>query len=323
MSSNSPQPYQLQPWLDLQAQLTGLEMISVGLGPDYNLYVLTAVPPLDYREQQAGASFAKIRTGRPNDFAIFRYDGENLTRFDIRQQSWNFHHVQPLPDDEFLLVCSRSYFRSTEDYDLNGQVFGLDGVFKRAFLLGDGIRDVQTTSKGQIWTSYFDEGVFGNYGWRKPIGRSGLIRWDQFGAQQYTYRPAYALDVICDCYALNVASKEDVWCYYYTDFPLVQIRRDRVEAAWNCPIEGSDGFTIWRDKVLMRGGYGHRDTYHLLQMLPQGRMQLQADYQFLDEQGEPLTGTQVAVRSYIMILIHEERCYRLDMREFLTDTKQR
>ncbi|WP_176444820.1 hypothetical protein [Paenibacillus herberti] len=40
----------------------------------------------------------------------------------------------------------------------------------REFLLGDGIQSVQVTDKGIIWTSYFDEGVFGNNGWDKPIG---------------------------------------------------------------------------------------------------------------------------------------------------------
>ena len=36
--------------------------------------------------------------------------------------------------------------------------------------------------------------------------------------------------MICDCYAVNVASDEDVWCYYYAEFPLVHLR-SRVRAS--------------------------------------------------------------------------------------------
>jgi hypothetical protein len=43
-------------------------------------------------------------------------------------------------------------------------------------VFGDDIAHVQATDTGEIWVGYFDEGVYGNYGWgssRLPIGR----RW--------------------------------------------------------------------------------------------------------------------------------------------------
>ena len=63
-------------------------------------------------------------------------------------------------------------------YDLNAKVFDRSGNQIREFLLGDGIQNVYVTKGNKIWTSYFDEGVYGNYGWEVPIGRNGLRAWD-------------------------------------------------------------------------------------------------------------------------------------------------
>jgi hypothetical protein len=46
---------------------------------------------------------------------------------------------------------------------------------------GDGIEHVQATSAGEIWVGFFDEGIYGNYGWgsgtQLPVGRTGLVRF--------------------------------------------------------------------------------------------------------------------------------------------------
>ncbi|WP_440117757.1 hypothetical protein [Paenibacillus sp. QZ-Y1] len=80
----------------------------------------------------------------------------------------------------------------------------MDGNTIREFLLGDGIQSVQVTKNGTIWTSYFDEGVFGNNGWSNPIGSQGLVAWDEHGNKLYE---DHAAD-IADCYALNVVNEE-------------------------------------------------------------------------------------------------------------------
>ena len=82
-----------------------------------------------------------------------------------------------------------------------------------------GIEDVQVTESGIIWTSYFDEGVFGNRGWNDPIGKNGLVAWNGLGEKIYEFLPTTELGEICDCYALNVISDREVWLYYYTEFP--------------------------------------------------------------------------------------------------------
>jgi hypothetical protein len=93
--------------------------------------------------------------------------------------------------------------------------------------MGDGINSVQTTDEGMIWTSYFDEGVFGNYRWNQPMGASGLNCFDSAGRILWEFKPPAGFDSICDCYSLNVANNA-VWTCYYTDFPLVKIDADKL-----------------------------------------------------------------------------------------------
>src|SRR5262249_19851523 len=157
----------------------------------------------------------------------------------------------------------RSRRRGHDDYDMNAQVYAASGAWMREMLLGDGIEGVQTTSTGLIWASYFDEGVFGNNGWRTPVGASGLVAWDSNGTKCYEFQPPVGLDRISDCYAMNVDSDETVWCYYYTGFPLVRIRQQRVEHVWSMPLCGSRAFAVWRDYALFCGTYDERDLFHL------------------------------------------------------------
>jgi hypothetical protein len=60
--------------------------------------------------------------------------------------------------------------------------------------------------------------VFGNLGWRRPIGAAGLVRFSRQGDRLWAYDPPSGASAIADCYALNVDARV-TWIYYYTDFP--------------------------------------------------------------------------------------------------------
>lgn len=79
-------------------------------------------------------------------------------------------------------------------------------------MLGDGIGHVLATSTGQVWVGYFDEGIYGNYGWgrtdsEEPVGAYGIVRFSPDLEPDWHY-PKYTgvgpWDAISDCYALNV-----------------------------------------------------------------------------------------------------------------------
>lgn len=76
------------------------------------------------------------------------------------------------------------------------------GGMHRTLDLGGASEDLQTTTDGRIWVSYFDEGVFGN-----GIGRQGLVCFDHEGTPLFRYADyaeQHDLPMIADCYAMNV-----------------------------------------------------------------------------------------------------------------------
>jgi hypothetical protein len=102
--------------------------------------------------------------------------GETVSDLLIEGEPSNIHQVQPL-GDEILLICARSRYKGPGDYDRNGRIYTRDGKFIRSILLGDDIRSVQSTSEGVIWACFFDEGIFGNFGWEDHVGAAGLVAW--------------------------------------------------------------------------------------------------------------------------------------------------
>jgi hypothetical protein len=169
--------FQLAPVADLAPFLAEGELVAFNAGPDGQVYAVIALKPLDYRiETSNRVSFAKTTPDEPQTYRVVVFRDGSVTRdIQISDERFNIHDVQPLPKDELLLVCCRSLYRGRDNFDKNGRVYSSTGVFVRELLLGDGIQAVQATSAGIVWTSFFDEGVFGNFGWENPVGSSGLI----------------------------------------------------------------------------------------------------------------------------------------------------
>jgi hypothetical protein len=145
-------------------------------------------------------------------------------------------HVQPLPGGRFLVVGARCRWRP-DSPDRNAVMYDHDGNIVLRATVGDGIEHVLTTPSGMIWIGYYDEGVYGNYGWGTPgpapIGASGIVRFDTELQQDWQFLPPDGARWISDCYALNVDG-ETAWSTYYTDFPVVRIADSDV-TSWPGP----------------------------------------------------------------------------------------
>ena len=76
--------------------------------------------------------------------------------------------------EHFLLLGARCAYRENGP-DPNAWIVSRDGAVLSRFCLGDGIQDRVVKKDGTIITSYFDEGVFGNYGWDEPLGDCGPV----------------------------------------------------------------------------------------------------------------------------------------------------
>jgi hypothetical protein len=304
----------LSPVASLTSVIGDGELVAFNVGPDGIIYLVVALRPLDCRiAEPGGASFAKTVPEQSQKYRVVGLLGpQPVLDIVIEGERFNIHDVQPLPD-ELLLVCARSYYKGPHDFEKNGRVYTCGGKFAREILLGDGIQAVQATTEGAIWTSFFDEGVFGNYGWQSPVGASGLVAWDSGGNKLYEFQPSASLDSICDCYALNVESEEDVWFYYYTEFPLVRLHCREIQSVWRMPLRGSNAFAISVDHALFRGGYEERDTYHLFSLGPDGKATMVAKFELRDQNGSKLVASRVVARADTIYLTSNGFLFRVDV----------
>jgi hypothetical protein len=309
----------LAPVVSLASLTEGGELVAFNVGPDGVVYLVVALNPLDYRiEEPGGPSFPKTIPCKPQRYRVVGLSGsEPVLDVVIEREQFNIHFVQPLID-ELLLVCARSHYRGPRSSEKNGRVYTRDGRLAREILLGDGIQSVQTTAGGVIWTSFFDEGVFGNFGWQNPVGASGLVAWDAAGTRLYEFQPAAGLDSICDCYALNVESEDDVWCYYYTEFPLVHLRRREIASVWRMPVKGSGAFAVGHGHALFRGGYDDQDTYKLFSLGPGGKGKPVATIELRGRKGRKLVASRVAARADAIHLVSGDDLYRVDVQNCLS-----
>jgi hypothetical protein len=311
---------QLSPIAHLPTIFPKGELVAFNVGPDGCVYLVAALAELDYRTVEPGwAIFPKTVPDQTQKYRVVGLSGgRSILDVVIEQERFNIHHVQPL-GDEILLVCARSHFRGPKDFDENGRIYTRDGRFVRSILLGDGIQSVQTTSDKVVWTSFFDEGVFGNYGWENPVGASGLVAWDAAGKRLFEFQPIEGLDSITDCYALNVESGEDVWFYYYTEFVLIQLNGHKISKYWKIPISGSDAFAVSDGLVLFRGGYEERDSYYLFSIRNNGKVKKVSDFELQDHDGRRLVAENVVGRSDQLHFISGEYLYCLEVQSVLQD----
>lgn len=170
----------------------------------------------------------------------------------------NFHHVMPLGED-ILLVGARCRKYKDGTAENNGVLLKKDGTKLAEMCLGDGIESCIVTEDGRIITGYFDEGVFGNFGWDQPVGACGLIVWDSRGQRLWENKkyPIY------DCYAMNVDEQGALWFYYYDEFHLVKTDFKR-DVIYRPKAEGCSAFLINRSHtaLIMDGGYGRHSQFY-------------------------------------------------------------
>lgn len=253
-SISASQPVVARRLFDFQDVIGGRHGIVITVGPDLQPVILSLGNEPDYRTENRGALFPRRQAARANDFRIHYSVGEQWFNVDVEPTIENFHSIQPLETDHWLLVRGRA----ADFDDRNAFVTDGGGQFVSRFHAGDGINDVQVTTDSRIWFSYFDEGVFGS----TPLSQNGLVCLDTNGQTLFEYGllPRRPGD-ICDCYALNVTGKHDTWLYYYTDFPLVQLTDFQIRSSWNSlPVAGSHAFAVTNNRVVFCGNYEDHDS---------------------------------------------------------------
>lgn len=249
------QKHKIKPVVDFSNILENDDKVIAGSIDQNGINTLIIHQKPEYRTSDGTSAI--IKSTKPKDYTFFRHDfnGEKVLKTKIKNEYFNFHNVNFLPNNKILLTCGRCRYVSKTQIDKNARVFKVDGTLLRDFILGDGIEDIKIDSTGNIWTSYYDEGIFGNFGWTEPVGSSGLICWDKLGKKIWEIKPTPPIEYISDCYAMNIDSENNTWFYYYSDFYLVKLSNEKRIEYWQPKIKGSSSINIMGNMVLMAEGY--------------------------------------------------------------------
>lgn len=247
------------------------------IGSDDGIHILLAeripqreqgmfVPTVSNTHYQAVSLTVGWQSGGMPDFSIT----------DFGKLEPNLHSIQRLGNG-FLLLGARAQLHKDGKADRNALIADSTGSILAKHCFGDGIQQCLVDSQNRIITSYFDEGVFGNFGWDQPIGACGLIVWSAQGERLWENQQ----HDICDCYAINLDDQNHLWFYYYTAFNLVQTDYS-TETVYQPQISGSSAFLLDlpRQRTLFDAGYGKHGTF-LLKRLQNDTM----------TKGEPATFT--------------------------------
>ncbi|MFP2906862.1 hypothetical protein ACLESD_17810 [Pyxidicoccus sp. 3LFB2] len=287
------------PFVDFSGALAGRPTRAWGIGPEQDLWVLAG-----------------------DEVLCFDGTGAPSLRLDLSGTHGDYHHVQPLPGGRVVLVDARCRYNPSGPHERNAAVYTYEGALVRELTLGDGIQDVQATSDGRLWVSYFDEGVFGNYGWRMgggrnaPIGQAGLVLFDDTGQRLSAYDAGGAgTDIIVDCYALNVASDDETWLYFYSKFPLVRLRSGERPTVWETPLRGATALAVNATHVLFGGSYTSLADFQLYLLHDKGAPLLRpvCSFELTDKTGTPWKPTGLSGRGPWMYGLEGTRVFRIDL----------
>jgi hypothetical protein len=267
----------------------------------------------------AGASFPDPGAARPVAARITVHTPELAAVTPIADLVLAHITVQPMPEGRFVVAGARCRWRP-DGPDRNAVLYGADGQVISAHVLGDGIAHVLATSTGQVWAGYFDEGIYGNYGWgraesEEPVGAYGIVRFSP-GLEPAWHYPTYTevgpWDAVSDCYALNV-DDTSAWACYYSDFPVVRIR-DGAVTGWHNDIKGASALAVAGSRVALFGGYGPDHDRLAVTALDAGRARPDGEYRIVLPDGKPLApGTQVIGRGSRLHFLTGSDWYQLDV----------
>ncbi len=210
--------------------------------------------------------FPKSRSASDLAFSLVVQSGAGAETTKLPAMNITFPYIDQFSDGGCVLVGARSSWRSKDDFDLNGALIERGAKTAKRVCFGDGIEDVGIDDTDRIWISYFDEGVFGNFGWSHPgptgLGAGGVNCFDRTGQLLWQHNRDDATEHIDDCYAMNV-SPLGVWFYFYTAFKVARVTEDFSVEYFETPIGGSHSFVTDGHRFVFSSQYREpATTFH-------------------------------------------------------------
>ncbi|MFS0647431.1 hypothetical protein AB1L08_21320 [Siminovitchia sp. 179-K 8D1 HS] len=236
-----------------------------------------------------------------HNWTIRMINGENIETVELQKVPLIPTEVDLFSDGSLLLVQSRC-LKDGKYMERNARRYNPNGQLIEAFPLGDGIENVQIDETDTIWVSYFDEGIFGNFGWEQPMGSEGIVAYTMNGNKLWG-ASGYG---IVDCYALNVVSSREVYFYYYDDFFLVQLNEKKETIRYR--VEGKGAMQQFMfDQA---GMIGQIDMYTIMRFQIKNRtITPKKKLQLIDEHGKRIIGP-VFMRGTFLYAYGKDGVYR-------------
>ena len=262
----------------------------------------TLVPP-------QGAMHLEIASvGPSNDLiALWRGEGQHIVSSDVAGlhatslplTSCRFPMIQPLPGGRILIADSSAVIDRDSGAPVHPStwIYSPSGAVVASGSLGDGIQHLLTTSPGDIWVGYFDQGIYGG----GSVEHHGLVRFSADLVPEWLF-PYGELEPIDDCYALNVMD-EIATAYYYSAFDLAQITEGAART-WSVGVPGASVVLLAEDRIALIGGYGedqHRVVHGRLcegrqfERLGEGRLRFPGDMPPSDQRYSVARGSELHV----------------------------
>ena len=305
-------------------------LVCTSIGPDGEAVALwstaeDSVALTSTTTQPGRATFPDPRTPRPVAARITVHRPGRTVVTQIPDLPLAHPMVQVLPQDRVLVVAARCRWRP-DGPDRNAMVYDADGQVVAEQTLGDGIQHVLATRGGQVWVGYFDEGVYGNYGWGdagvpSPLGAPGLVRFSSHLQPDWRY-PSHVDNpwgAISDCYALNVDG-DTAWACYYTDFPVVRVRAGTLTGWRNTSARGGRALAVSDTRVALCGGYGPDRDRLVVGTLGDNQLHQFGEYRLVLPDGSPMpAAARVIGRGSDLHLLIDSGWYRLDLDDIPTE----
>lgn len=310
---NSTLKIPITPIADLHEELKYATPLSIAIGHHNDVFVLLAEeqPPL------INGTFPATFTEKAYSYQVIHLKDGQKTVLHLPEEMWNYHHVQPIDDDHVLLVCARSYYHDAQNIEENARVYDKNGHFIRSFCLGDGIEYVYVTKNQEIWTGYFDEGVFGNYGWEVPVGRSGLVGWDASGHKIDSLEEDREYSIF-ECLSLNSTVDGEIWFFFSIDSK-IGVRKEGRTLYYSPEDIFFRTFAVNGEMIVAHRGRGERTLFELQR---EGDVyKTVREIELMKPDGTPVEPQLVSNRESLLLFLDGDELYMYEAKSEACDEK--
>jgi hypothetical protein len=218
-------------------------------------------------------------------------------------------------DGRWLVASSRALDEA------KARILAAQGDELARIRVGDGIQHLKIDGRGRVWVGWFDEGVFGNDGWRVPghewpPSSYGLAAFDDAGVLVAHATDAPTYGGIADCYALNVTA-ERAWACTYTEFPILECTSEGGSRWWTTELSGPSAIAVDPPYVLAAGGYAENGNRLVLVRLDREQGETVSEWRLPIDLDGPNTANFIDGRGDQLHVVRAGSWYRWRIADFL------